>query len=149
MAKHLECNIQVPSNAHSLGVARLMKSLAPLYGLNPEKMFMLGYLHDIGYELTDKPELHNFEGGDSLRENVHYEYWREVYWHGVHPCPFTSKALDLLNYADMSIDKKGQQISIEQRLKSIKDRYGENSLTYVRAYALSKTLVLPDPPPMK
>ena len=48
--------------------------------------------------------------------------------------------LDILNQADMQIDKYGNDIGYERRLEDIKERYGTNSNIYRKAEILIKNL---------
>ena len=57
---------------HSIAVGRYMQKYANERLLNPElgrEWFLLGYLHDIGEEFTNKKEDHNKIGGLLLKEN--------------------------------------------------------------------------------
>jgi len=38
-----------------------------------------------------------------------------------------------LNQADMQIDKSGNEVSYEERLEDIKQRYGINSIQYINS----------------
>ena len=65
---------------HSLEVARLMKKSAEDAGWNKQKceeMFVLGFLHDIGYEFAEQQCDHASVGGEMLK-NQGYKYWKEV-----------------------------------------------------------------------
>ena len=70
---------------HSLGVANKMKVIAnELYPGNKEfieDMFILGLLHDLGYEFAKTKLEHSEIGGTILKKNG-YKYWKEVYYHG-------------------------------------------------------------------
>lgn len=44
--------------------------------------------------------------------------------------------LDILNQADMQIDKYGNDVGYEKRLEDIKTRYGEDSNIYKKAETL-------------
>ena len=69
---------------HSLEVARLMKKSAEDAGWNKQKceeMFVLGFLHDIGYEFAEQQCDHASVGGEMLK-NQGYKYWKEVSCHG-------------------------------------------------------------------
>lgn len=112
---------------HIFAVARLMKQKANEVGLDEEEMFTLGLLHDVGYEFGGS-EFHHTEGGQLLKDQ-NYKYWQEVLYHGK-PAQYQSKALDLLNYADMHIDKKGNFVSFDDRLKDIAERRGKDSPHY-------------------
>lgn len=113
---------------HIFSVARLMKENATKLGLDPEEMFTLGLLHDIGYEFGESEE-HHIKGFEIL-EKQKYKYSREVLHHGKPDVDFSSPALDLLNFADMHINKKGEYVCFEDRLLDIKERRGENSPHY-------------------
>lgn len=113
---------------HVFAVARLMKDNADKLGLDKEKMFTLGLLHDIGYEFGESEEHHKV--GAAILEKQNYKYYKEVLYHGLPNIDYSSLALDLLNYADMHINKKGEYVSFEDRLEDIKNRRGENSSHY-------------------
>lgn len=49
---------------------------------------------------------------------------------------YNSVYLDILNQADMQIDKYGNYVGYEKRLEDIKNRYGENSKVYNKCYNL-------------
>lgn len=134
---------------HSLTVANEMRKLAPLYRLDPLEMYTLGFLHDIGYGLSENGDDHNFVGGEHLRQTTNYKYWQEIFWHGYSTAPYSSPALDLLNYVDLRTSPYGDVISTEERLDNIASRYGYGSSKYTMAKELVGRLVLPDPPPLK
>lgn len=114
--------------AHILAVARLMAEKAELVGLDRQEMFALGLVHDIGFEFGGSETHHQI--GAQLLKNQNYKYWQEVLHHGKPTQEFQSKELDLLNYADMHIDKMGNYVSFEDRLKDIASRRGEDSPHY-------------------
>lgn len=117
--------------AHMLGVARYLMRLSKECGLSEEaaqEMYVLGFLHDIGYELAS-PEEHAEVGGEVLRR-AGFEYWEAVKRHGVHQNTPTSMALKMLNVADMHVTAEGQEVSLAERLEDIATRYGEDSPAY-------------------
>lgn len=114
---------------HIMAVARLMKDKAEQVGLDKEEMFTLGLLHDVGYEFGESEE-HHIKGFEML-EKQNYKYAKEVKYHGIPTKEYSSAALDLLNYADMHINKKGEYVSFADRLEDIKLRRGENSRAYI------------------
>lgn len=116
---------------HIFEVAKLMKEKAESVGLDKEEMFTLGLLHDIGYEFGNG-ENHNVVGYNILKKQ-NYKFANEVLHHGCPNCEYKSKALNLLNFADMHIDLNGNYVTFEQRLEDIKSRRGENSLAYVNS----------------
>ena len=121
-------------NKHIFAVARLMKENAEKIGLDKQEMFTLGLLHDIGYEFGGSEE-HHTVGAEILRKQ-NYKYYKEVLYHGKPNTGYSSKALDLLNFADMHIDKKGNFVSFEDRLEDIKSRRGEDSPHYKNSKAI-------------
>ncbi len=113
---------------HIMAVARLMKEHAEEVGLDPEEMFTLGIMHDIGYEFGGS-EQHHLVGARIL-EKQNYKYFLEVLYHGKPTEEYQSSALDLLNFADMHINKKGEYVSFEDRLDDIANRRGKDSPHY-------------------
>ncbi len=130
---------------HSIGVARLMEEISKnIYQWDEEKcqeMFVLGYLHDIGYEYSKIQSEHPVVGGLLLKKS-NYKYWREVYYHGRLCDEYQSLELDLLNTADMQINSFGKKVTVEERLIDIKNRYGYDSKQYLEAAELAKRLKL-------
>lgn len=116
---------------HSIAVARKMIEIGREYSLNENELqdlFVLGFNHDIGYEFVDNLK-HAQIGGDILKRN-NYKYWKEVYYHGYVNSEYTSMFLEILNKADMQIDKYGNDVGYDKRLEDIKNRYGEESIIY-------------------
>ena len=117
---------------HSIAVARKMVEIAKNKNLSEKEIndcFIIGYNHDIGYEFANNKLEHNIVGGEFLR-NAGFKYWKEVYYHGEINIEYNSVYLDILNQADMQIDKYGNYVGYEKRLEDIKNRYGENSEVY-------------------
>ena len=126
---------------HIISVARLMKEYCEKHNFDSEyceEMFTLGFLHDIGYEFGDNLT-HSEIGGRNL-ENQNYKYFNEIKYHGVPNCEYFSKELDLLNYADMHIDGKGNFVTFEERLLDILARCGEDSVAYINSKIIIKKL---------
>lgn len=127
---------------HSISVGRKMVEIGKekeLTDLELKELFLLGYNHDIGYEFSNKGINHNVIGGEILKENG-FKYWKEVYYHGEIDLEYKSMYLDILNQADMQIDKYGNDVGYEKRLEDIKQRYGEESIVYQKAYKLVERL---------
>lgn len=120
---------------HSISVGRKMIELGKKHNLSEEELrdlFLLGYNHDIGYEFADNGFNHNKIGGKILKENG-YKYWQEVYHHGEPESQYSSLYLNILNEADMLIDKYGNDVGFEKRLEDIKTRYGIESIPYKKS----------------
>lgn len=122
---------------HMHGVAEYMYKNASKYNLNPEEMYILGLLHDIGY-LDGKPD-HEVNGA-RLLEKEGYKHSSIVSWHGTTPLDYMRlrdcsiedipKELILLWEADLSVNSLGYEVSFNERLKDIGLRYGFDSIQY-------------------
>ena len=122
---------------HSLAVAKKMVEIGKEIGLDEEaqkELFVLGYNHDIGYQFGGN-ENHEKVGAEILKNNG-YQYWKEVYYHGQVTEEFHSIYLQILNEADMQIDKSGNDVGYDKRLEDIQNRYGTNSNVYQKAKEL-------------
>ena len=123
---------------HSIAVARKMVEIAKNKNLSEKEIndcFIIGYNHDIGYEFANNKLEHNIVGGEFLR-NAGFKYWKKVYYHGEINIEYNSVYLDILNQADIQIDKYGNYVGYEKRLEDIKNRYGENSMIYINCCKL-------------
>lgn len=119
---------------HSWAVARKMVEIGKQMNLSEEEqedLFVLGINHNIGYQFGSNDEI-NEKGAEFLRDNG-YKYWKEVYYHGKPDSEYSSMYLDILNEADMKINNQGQEVSYEERLSDIADRYGRESIQYHNA----------------
>ena len=126
---------------HSYAVANKMIELGKEKSLSEielQELFLLGYLHDIGYEFGTN-ENHNSIGGNLLKES-NYKNWQEVYYHGIPNSEYKSLYLDILNTADMMIDKYGNDVGFDKRLKDIKSSYGEDSIQYINCVKIINQL---------
>ncbi len=123
-------NISIERMKHSLEVARKMKIFVELnpieYGINPEEAFLLGFIHDIGYEFCNTQEEHAKIGGNILKTQG-YKYWKEVYYHGIIQYEYNSSLLQLLNFVDMTTGPNGEDMTMEERIDDIVRRYGKES----------------------
>lgn len=123
---------------HSIAVARKMAEIAKSRKLSEEEIkncFIIGYNHDVGYEFTMDGINHNKIGGKILK-NSDFKYWKEIYYHGEINIEYKSVYLDILNQADMQIDRYGNDVGYDKRLEDIKNRYGENSTIYLKCFEL-------------
>ena len=128
---------------HSLGVARKMNEIGRELGLSQasiRELFILGLNHDIGYEFSKDGKNHNQIGGEILMR-AGFNHWKEVYYHGSLTREYSSMYLDILNYADMQIDRYGNDVGIEKRLEDIKSRHGEESEVYLKCREMVNVLV--------
>jgi len=118
---------------HILGVARKCKEYAAKLKPNDSKftedMFLLGMLHDMGYEFMESNASHAAVGGEILKRN-NYQYWSEVSLHGDETVDNMSDELFILNCADMSIGPNGEDFTFDERLKEIASRFGIDAIAY-------------------
>lgn len=111
---------------HMFGVAEFMYVEAPKYGLNPEEMYVLGLLHDVGYIFDD---WHNHEkNGETLMNNLGFKYSKAIGLHGTDIDENTnlSKEAMLLIAADSCVDYAGNIGNFKSRRKDIETRYSSN-----------------------
>ena len=126
---------------HCLAVSKKMVEIGKNNNLNEqelEDLFLLGFNHDIGYGIGNIED-HCIKGGLLLKRNG-YKYWQEVYYHGTPNCKYQSKFLTILNIADKSIDKYGNDVGFKKRLEDILTRYGNDSIQYKDAKLLIEEL---------
>ncbi len=118
---------------HILGVARKAKEFAskmrPDDEHYAEDMFLLGLLHDLGYEFAETGQDHALIGGKILKRSG-YRYWQEVAGHGKPEAADMTDELFILNCADMSVRADGKNCTMSERLKDIASRYGIASPAY-------------------
>lgn len=118
---------------HILGVARKAKMLAeklkPDNAQYAEDMFLLGVMHDLGYEFMESNASHAAVGGKILKRN-NYQYWQEVALHGDETVENMSDELFILNCADMMTGPNGEDFTFEERLEEIADRFGKDAAPY-------------------
>ncbi len=116
---------------HILGVAQKAKKLAikfkPKDSKFAEDMFLLGMLHDIGYEFSEDSLNHASIGGEILKRN-NYKYWQEVALHSNETVEYMTDELFILNCADIMTGINGEEFTFDERLENIAGRYGKNEL---------------------
>ena len=118
---------------HILGVARKCKEFAlkfkPENSKFAEDMFLLGMLHDMGYEFIESNASHAYVGGEILKRN-NYQFWSEVSLHGDETVKNMSDELFILNCADMSTGPNGENFTFDERLEEIASRFGKDADAY-------------------
>lgn len=132
---------------HSLMVARRCLEIAREQGLNERQcrlMFLMGYLHDIGYEFSEQASSHPRIGADLLTDaglNERSDIVFAIKYHGRIP-PQETVAWRILNMADYTVDRWGNVVSAKERLEDIKQRYGPMSRQYLTAVDICKRIGL-------
>ena len=91
-----------------------------------EEMFIAGLLHDVGYAFADA-KTHGAAGGKVL-ERCGFKYAGAVSRHGSGASSSLAEAI--INLADMTTSKTGEQVSVEKRLSEIENRFGAESTQY-------------------
>ncbi|MBR1778816.1 MAG: HD domain-containing protein [Alphaproteobacteria bacterium] len=128
---------------HILGVARRAKVLAEKLRPQDEQfaqdMFLLGMLHDFGYEFSEEPGRHPEIGAEILKRQG-YRYWQEVANHGSVTVTEVSDELFILSCADMTTGPNGESFTMQERIDNMSERYGENSHAHKKAIIGAKRL---------
>lgn len=110
--------------AHCRGVAIFMRRLAPYLGLDPNRMALLGWVHDLGY-LVGNAGTHAGDMGALLAAEG-YEYADVVAHHGTDDIDCSDTVEALLNIADMSVDGNGHLVSFDDRIEDVASRWGDD-----------------------
>ena len=95
-------------------------------------MFLLGMLHDFGYEFAEDPGDHPAVGAEILKRQG-YRYWKEVADHGNINVTEVSDALFVLSCADMTTGPGGERFTMQDRIDNMAERYGRDSRHHKRA----------------
>ncbi len=103
------------------------------------EMFVLGNLHDIGYELDPDAFDHDWVLASVL--NGSYKYVNEIRFHSKLQRDYDSPAMRLLYFGDMTVDGEGNWCTFEERLKDLKARHGIQSEVYRESLELARYLV--------
>lgn len=113
--------------AHIRGVAEQAYRLARGANLPDEKaeeMYVLGFVHDVGYALGDGTE-HATAGAAALRR-CGYDLSDMVRLHG-EVVDEPKLELAILDVADMTVNAYGHLVTMDERLGDIRARYGSGS----------------------
>ena len=94
------------------------------------RCFTLGWNHDIGYEFD--AENHEKVSYEMVEP---FDYKKAIYNHGKIP-DYTNIEWMILNYADMTTSPKGEDVTLDERLSEIKNRYGDDNIYYLKALAI-------------
>ena len=105
-----------------------------------QKAFMIGYLHDIGYEFSLNAKQHPETGYYLIKQTLGIEI-SEIRDHGNPECE-QNLFLAILNEADLTVNSEGIVVSVEERLEDIGKRYSLTSEQYINAQQLAQKLKL-------
>ena len=132
---------------HSRAVANKCYELAKKYHFDDDfakKMYLLGFIHDIGYDFVDDPVEHPEISADFLScllgKPAGFEDSKEYLAIKEHSQIPTNKSIEweILTEADMNINSKGEDVGVEKRLEDIMKRYGKESIQYKQAIQVIK-----------
>lgn len=123
---------------HIYGVAKRCYAIAKEMYYSEEfcrRMFMIGWNHDVGYEFATNKEDHATVGCELLETiGVGYDKDASKVRHAIrkHGRYTNTKSPEwlILNRADMTVDSKGNVVTVEERLTDIAERYGIDSKVY-------------------
>lgn len=103
-----------------------------------EEIFVLGNLHDIGYELDANAFGHEEKLYEIVKDT--YSYSNEIRYHSKLQDKYLSAEMKLLYFADATVDGNGNWVTYKERLKDIEDRYGLESEVYKETANIIKAL---------
>ena len=134
--------------AHSLAVARKCYTLAKeeyeLTETNARKAFLLGLIHDFGYEFSTESADHPSVAVNvlaSLNKTDMDQMMFAILTHG-RPARFTGTTYQaILNEADLTTDHKGNDVTMKERCDSIAERYGQDSQEYHNSVKMGQKIV--------
>lgn len=134
--------IPFPENRyrHCYGVGRRMYEYArDVLHWNEKRcgeMFVLGNLHDIGYELDPDAFGHDLVLANILSGS--YKYAGEIRYHSALQDELLSEEMKLLYFADATVDGYGRFCTLDERLADLKERHGENSEVYKESVRIAE-----------
>ena len=125
---------------HSVGVADFLADYVKTHypEENAVDYYVMGLLHDVGkFDMIADKKSYGFKGhaerGGNILEHLGFVFAKEIKHHGHPEDAYYSRKLLLLNLADLSVNGKGEVISIKERLEDIAFRYGQESSEYKHA----------------
>ena len=134
--------------AHSLAVARKCYQIAKeeyeLTETNARKVFLLGLIHDFGYEFSVEPEDHPSVAVNilaSLNKVDIDQMMFAILTHGK-PARFIGTTYQaILNEADLTVDHKGNEVTMKERCDSVAERYGVDSQAHSNMVKMSQKII--------
>lgn len=126
---------------HIFGVAEKCRLLAVWLQderCNPDEMYLMGFLHDIGYILPDGAANHAETGAIFLDRQASgylsgYKYSYAIQQHGSPDAYLIDPVVWILQEADMTTDYDGKEVTYLDRMRHIEERHGKDSEAYKRA----------------
>lgn len=129
---------------HIIAVARkcyeLAKNEYKMSEENARKMFLMGFIHDFGYEFSESNTEHPGVAVDIISSFNKVEWDQMLFAISTHgnPQKFLGTTYQvILNEADLTIDHIGNTVTQEERCENIKERYGEDSEQYLNVLKMA------------
>lgn len=116
---------------HSLEVANFMRSWAPTLNLDPDKAWLIGYTHDIGYIFGSA---NHSTTGCALMSEFSNDLARYILAHDSTDEPEDDMEF-LLCLADLVVDETGKYVGIDERIKSIGRRRSDIDIDVIKSCA--------------
>jgi putative nucleotidyltransferase with HDIG domain len=134
--------------AHVMGVASSAAQLADLLGISPHPLVSAAWLHDIGYApALVGTKFHPIDGARYLaRSGCDAEVVRLVAFHSGARVEAKMRGLldtllaefdepdpdelALLTYCDLTTGPQGQEMTVDERLADIRERYASNDVVH-------------------
>ena len=104
-----------------------------------DDMYILGMMHDIGYELNPDPYEHDEAMAKALG-HAGYKYIEEIRHHSFLQTDYDTPEMQLLYFGDSTVDGKGRWCTFEERLKDVEERHGKGSAVYQDTLAIIEHL---------
>ena len=134
----LKHSLAVAKECYYLSINIFQKS--DLYG---KQMFVMGFNHDIGYEYTESSQKNKHNNIGALMLEITFNLTKEkenkfinaIKYHGNPETPEEYRTLEwiILNLADLTVNSKGEKVSVLKRFQDIKERFGSDSKSYLDA----------------
>lgn len=123
---------------HTLGVAKYMKENASNFGLDPEDMWVLGYLHNINNLMEDNPKC---DDNSVILHRLGFKMSQYTSWCHESPVKYCKNLvvempptkLILLWKAMYSINSEGEVVEYDEVLKELKSKLGILNVRYMIA----------------
>ena len=128
-------------HCHNVGL-KMYKYAKEVFKWNEEKcneMFVLGVIHDIGYELDKDAFGHDIILSNTLKIDG-YKYYNEIKNHSKLQHEYDTPEMRLLYFGDMTVDGTGNWCTFEERLKDLEIRYGKDSEVYIESKKIAVQL---------
>ena len=101
-------------------------------------MFVLGNLHDIGYAFDGGKGIDGVALAETMKS--YYPYADEILYHAKYQENCVSDEMKLLYYADMTVDGKGNWVTVDERLSDLISRYGKESEVVIESIEIADKL---------